>query len=298
MFRKALTLLVLAASFICLISCSDSVTDNHSGNTNNGSTNVDGPVSFVPGISTDTSQVPNGPAEVFACRYWPGELTLDDGTVVQNADRFYIRKSDTFQNCFILYYPAVIYDVYEAGGGGFSGFRTLTDTAFIWYIKQYYPDISLDEYPFNISNAKAFCDSIFSKKFINPSVKDVNYTGTREEALSDTSKYSSALSGLHYSCCNYNKYDLKNEKGSPITEDNLYLQITGDYAIVRYPNRISEIYEMVTKDFSTGSEYWTYVDIYYPELRNEQNTKVIVETLAGHYIEPKVEDFVEYFSHR
>lgn len=297
MFRRTLFVLIAVTSFLCLVSCSDSVSGKSSNNSPEiDSIEVDGPVSFVPGILDSAASLPEGPGEVFACRYWPGELTLNDGTVVQSADKFYVKKSDTFQNCYILYYPAIITDVYEAGGGGFSGSRNIPDTAFLWYMRKYYPSINVDGYPSNITNVRAFCDSILSKSVVEPSPKKVNYEGTRETAYSDASKYSSVLPNLKYSCLNYNSNDLKDEKGNPITNDELYFQISGDYVIVRYPMIISDIYEMVTKDFSTGSEYWTYVYLYYPELRNEQNTKVIIETLAGNFIEPKVEDYIEYFN--
>ena len=294
MRKKAVLVVLMVALLICLLGCTNEAGSSKKKNSSYESVNPEGPVSFVPGIFADTSQVTEGPATVLSCRYWPGELTLDDGTVVESADKFYVRKVGTDSySYYYLYYPATIYDIYEENGGGFSGFRTLTDTAFIWYLNTYYPEINLDAYPFNITNAKAFCDSIMSKDYIEPLAKDVKYDRSRTTVFSDPKKLGSDLSGFECSCINYNMNDLQDEKGTPYYGNEFYCDTSWSFVLIYYPRIICDIYELVTKGGNSGSDFWTYLDIYFPNL-DTQNPKEYVETLVGHFIEPRIEDYQEY----
>ena len=291
MHKKTVLVLLIVALSICLLGCSNEAGSSKKKNT----VDPDSSEFFVPGILAETSQVTEGPATVLFCRYWPGELTLDDGTVVESTNKYYVRKVGSgSDSLYYFYYPSTIYDAYESGGGGFDGFRCLTDSAFMWYLKTYYPEINLDSYPFNITNAKAFCDSIMSKDFIEPSPEDVHFDQPRTTVFSDPTKLGSDLSGFECSCINYNMYNLQNEDESPITGNEFYCNTSWSFVLIYYPGILSDYYERITKRSSSGSEFWTYLEIYFPGL-DTQNPKKYVETLVGHFVEPKLEDYLEYY---
>ena len=307
MHKKTLLVLIIVALFICLLGCSNEAGTQTKKNSspNSGEPNQipydpikpEGPVSIISGIFADTSHVTEDAGIVIACRYWPGELTLDDGTVVESANKFYIRKYSSEMNWYYLYYPATIYDTYVAGGGGFSGSRTITDSAFTWYIKTYYPEINLNGYPFNVTNTKTFCDSIMSKSFIEPLAKDVHFEKSRTTVFSDPAKLGTDLSGYGSSCINYNFYDLQNEDGTPIIDNGFYCITSWETVLVYYPQLLSDVYELVAKEGNSGSEFWTYLEIYFPDL-DYNNPKEFAETLVGHFVEPRIEDYQEYFKNR
>ena len=240
-------------------------------------------------ISDDTSHVSEGAGRVDVCRYWPGEFKLSDGTVVNDKNKFFVQKQEWFSyNSYILYYPACIYDEYEAGGGyGDIGM------ALDWYLSTYHKDFEYDNL-YRVDDTKVFFDNLFALEWVEPSSEDVSLNITRTEVLSDTSLISSEAKGYSFALYNGNMLSLN---GTAITEENgIYFRNGDDYVIIYYPMIIEEMYEKTNgSNTRSGDPFWTYIHIYFPTLdSNQENYKEVVKTLVEGYVEPKLEDFVAY----
>lgn len=239
-------------------------------------------------IMDNSSRVDEGSGRIYANRYWPGEFKLSDGTVVEVGNKFYVKKESRYSDCYTLYYPACIYDEYEAGGGyGDIGM------ALDWYLSTYHKDFEYDSL-YNVNDFKDFYDRLFALEWVEPSSEDVSLNITRTEVLSDTSLISSEAKGYSFTLYNGNMLSLN---GTAITEENGIYFRNGDKRVtIYYPMIISEMYEKADGfNADSGNPFWTYIHIYFPTLdSNQENYKEVVKTLVEGYVEPKLEDFVAY----
>ncbi|MBQ0070370.1 MAG: hypothetical protein KBS81_00695, partial [Spirochaetales bacterium] len=253
------------------------------------------------GIYADSRYVEARPGKILLTRYWPGELTLADGSVVENADHFYVGKNEKYSvsGFYELFIPAEIYDVYEAAGGYAS-----IDNAFDWYLAKYYPELSLEYW--RIDNAKAFVDVLLGEdKYFTPvaEVSDNIHAGGRETVTNDFS----AVQGMdlkHFSTGAYNKNSLQLDAETPITEQNgFYYSIRENkgelWAVIYYPEEVQRVYEKA-RGFnpSSGNPFHAYMEIYYPEVPAvPSNAQQVLEALfTNDYKVPEKADFLLYAS--
>ena len=242
-------------------------------------------------ISDDTSHVSEGAGRVDVCRYWPGEFKLSDGTVVNDKNKFFVQKQEwSSYNRYILYYPACIYDEYEAGGG-----YAEIGSALDWYLSTYHKDFEYDNL-YRVDDTKVFFDNLFALEWVEPSSEDVSLNITRTEVLSDTSLISSEAKWYSFTLYNGNMLSLN---GTAITEENgIYFRNCDDYVIIYYPMIIEEMYEKTNgSNTGSGDPFWYYLSIYFPSLnRGYDNCQEVVKTLVGGYVEPKLEDYIAYMN--
>ncbi len=240
-------------------------------------------------IFDNSSYVAEGSGSIYICRYWPGEFKLSDGTVVEEGNKFYVKNESGYSgNCYMLYYPACIYDEYEAGGGYAD-----ISSAFNWYLSTYHKDFEYSNL-YRVSDVKDFFDKLFALEWVEPSSEDVSLNITRREVLSDTSQISSEAERYMFS--RYNKNTLSID-GVAITEENgIYFENSGKYVIIYHPMIISDMYEKVDgSNACSGNPFWIYIRIYFPDLNTDyDNYQEMVKTLVEGYVEPKLEDYIAY----
>ena len=237
-------------------------------------------------IMDDASKVLSDSGYLDLSRYWPGEFTLSDGTVVNDGNKFFVQR--TSDQDYTLFYPATIYDAYEAGGG-----RASISSALEWYLSTYYDSFEYNSF-YNIEDVKAFFENLFALDWVEPSSDDVSSQSGRREVLSDTSKINSEATS--YSFTNYNQNTLSID-GNAITEQNgIYFVNSDNRVIIYFPMIISEMYEKAKGDYpDSGNPEHVYINIYFPDLdKSHENTVEMVKTLVNGYVEPKLEDFIEW----
>jgi len=243
------------------------------------------------GIRDDAEYVTESSGRIFLCRYWPGDFTLADGTVVNDSSKFYVKRVSGWSgNYYMLYFPAAIYDKYvELGGTGSSS------SAFSWYIGIYHSELSDKNY-YNLSNAHEFVQSLMEAGV--QTITETEISSSRRTVYSDCSILPENLESYMFS--RYNENGIQDENENAITSlDHIYFTYNenSNMATIYYPSIIDEMYERIDGiNANSGNPFWRYIHIYYPDLdTSEDNSYNMVKTLVeSEFIEPVLEDYLDY----